>query len=177
MKVNHEHSNIPQLYKNIYISFEIALAACICFLLGFYMSNLLHRGQSIIGGFWCLITVSTILQLSIRDSYLAAFQILVGSVIGGITAFVFTSVLGYYYYVMILAVAISVFITASIGLENAVKMSSANAGVIVALGLYQPSYSPFLNTGLRLIETFSGTAIALFFIFISRIFKIRSGEL
>lgn len=27
MKVNHEHSNIPQLYKNIYISFEIALAA------------------------------------------------------------------------------------------------------------------------------------------------------
>ncbi|MDE4942936.1 FUSC family protein, partial [Francisella tularensis subsp. holarctica] len=77
--------------------------------------------------------------------YLAAFQILVGSVIGGITAFIFTSVLGYYYYVMILSVAISVFITASIGLENAVKMSSANDGVLVALGLYQPSYSPFLN--------------------------------
>ncbi|MDE5002704.1 FUSC family protein, partial [Francisella tularensis subsp. holarctica] len=63
MKVNHEHSNIPQLYKNSYISFEIALAACICFLLGFYMSTLLHRGQSSIGGFWWLITVSTILQL------------------------------------------------------------------------------------------------------------------
>ncbi|MDE4970126.1 FUSC family protein, partial [Francisella tularensis subsp. holarctica] len=61
MKVNHEHSNIPQLYKNIYISFDIALAACICFLLGFYISNLLNRGKSIIGGFWCLITVSTIL--------------------------------------------------------------------------------------------------------------------
>ncbi|MDE4944958.1 FUSC family protein, partial [Francisella tularensis subsp. holarctica] len=81
-------------------------------LLGFYMSNLLHRGQSIIGGFWCLLTVTTILQLSIRDSYLAAFQILVGSVIVGITAFIFTSVLGYYYSVMILAVAIRVFITA-----------------------------------------------------------------
>ncbi|MDE4988606.1 FUSC family protein, partial [Francisella tularensis] len=78
--------------------------ACICFLLGFYMSNLLHRCQSISGGFWCLITVSTILQLSISDSYLAAFQILVGYVIGGITAFIFTSVSGYYYYVMILAV-------------------------------------------------------------------------
>ena len=83
MKVNNKHSTTPQLYKNIYISFEIAIAACICFLLGFYMASLLHRGQSIIGGFWCLITVSTILQLSIRDSYLAAFQILVGSVIGG----------------------------------------------------------------------------------------------
>ena len=102
MKVNNKHSTTPQLYKNIYISFEIAIAACICFLLGFYMSSLLHRGQSIIGGFWCLITVSTILQLSIRDSYLAAFQILIGSVIGGVTAFIFTSILGYYYYVMIL---------------------------------------------------------------------------
>lgn len=92
------------------------------------MSSLLHRGQSIIGGFWCLIIVSTILQLSIRDSYLAAFQILVGSVIGGVTVFIFTSILGYYYYVMILAVAISVLLTASLRLENAIKMSSANAG-------------------------------------------------
>lgn len=115
-------------------------------------------------GFWCLIIVSIILQLSIRDYYSAAFQILVGSVIGGITAFIFTSILGYHYYVMILAVAISVLITETLHLENVIKMSSANAGVIVALGLYQPSYSPFLNTGLRLIETFSGTAIALFFI-------------
>ena len=82
-----------------------------------------------------MITVSTILQLSIRDSYLVAFQILVGSVIGGIT-----SILGYYYYVMILAVAISVLLTASLRLDNAIKMSSVNAGVIVALGLYQPSY-------------------------------------
>ncbi|BCD90370.1 FUSC family protein [Francisella halioticida] len=174
MKIKDRFSKTPPLYKNIYISFEIAIAACICFLFGFYVSGLLHSGQSIIGGFWCLITVSTILQLSVEDSYSAAFQILIGSVIGGVTAFIFTCMLGYYYYVMILAVAISVFITASIGLENAVKMSSANAGVIVALGLYQPSYSPFLNTGLRLIETFSGTAIALFFIFISIIFKIRS---
>ena len=165
---------MSQLYKNIYISFEIAIAACLCFLFGFYVSDLLHRGQSIIGGFWCLITVSTILQLSVKDSYSAAFQILVGSVIGGVVAFIFTFAFGYHYLVMILAVAISVFITASLGLKNAVKMSSANAGVIVALGLYQPSYSPFINTGLRLIETFSGTAIALFFIFISRIFKIRS---
>ena len=109
MKVNNKHSTTPQLYKNIYISFEIAIATCICFLLGFYISSLLHCGQSIIGGFWCLIIVSTILQLGIRDSYLAAFQILVGSVIGGITAFIFTSILGYYYYVMILVVAISVF--------------------------------------------------------------------
>ncbi|ASG68068.1 hypothetical protein CDV26_06415 [Francisella halioticida] len=174
MKIKDRFSKTPPLYKNIYISFEIAIAACICFLFGFYVSGLLHSGQSIIGGFWCLITVSTILQLSVEDSYSAAFQILIGSVIGGVTAFIFTCMLGYYYYVMILAVAISVFITASIGLENAVKMSSANAGVIVALGLYQPSYSPFLNTGLRLIETFSGTTIALFFIFISIIFKIRS---
>lgn len=80
----------------------------------------------------------------------------------------------YNYYVMISAVAISILLTASLRLENAIKMSSANAGVIVALGLYQPSYSPFLNTGLRLIETFSGTAIALFFIFVSRIFRIRT---
>lgn len=165
-----------QLYKNIYISFEIAIAACLCFLFGFYVSDLLHRGQSIIGGFWCLITVSTILQLSVKDSYSAAFQILVGSVIGGVTAFIFTAFLGYYYYVMILAVAISVLITASMHLDNAIKMSSANAGVIVALGLYQPNYSPFLNASLRLIETFSGTAIALFFIFISRIFKVRVDE-
>ncbi|MEY8702661.1 FUSC family protein [Francisella philomiragia] len=173
MKIN-KNLSLSQLYKDIYISFEIAIAACICFLFGFYMSNLLHGGQSIIGGFWCLITVSTILQLSIRDSYLAAFQILVGSVIGGITAFIFTYILGYHYYVMILAVAISVLITATLHLENAIKMSSANAGVIVALGLYQPSYSPFLNTGLRLIETLSGTAIALFFIFISRLLKVRT---
>ncbi|QIW10577.1 FUSC family protein [Francisella sp. LA112445] len=174
MKIKYKNLDLLQLCKNIYISFEIAIAACLCFLFGFYVSNLLHGGQSIIGGFWCLITVSTILQLSVKDSYSAAFQIFVGSVIGGITAFIFTSIFGYYYLVMILAVAISVFITASIGLENAVKMSSANAGVIVALGLYQPTYSPFVNTGLRLIETFSGTAIALFFIFISRIFKIRT---
>jgi uncharacterized membrane protein YgaE (UPF0421/DUF939 family) len=172
MMKNTEH----QLYKNIYISFEIAIAACLCFLFGFYVSDLLHRGQSIIGGFWCLITVSTILQLSVKDSYSAAFQILVGSVIGGVTAFIFTAFLGYYYYVMILAVAISVLITASMHLDNAIKMSSANAGVIVALGLYQPNYSPFLNASLRLIETFSGTAIALFFIFISRIFKVRVDE-
>lgn len=169
-------NNTLRLYKNIYISFEIAIAACLCFLLGFYVSGWIHKGQSIIGGFWCLITVSTILQSSIKDSYSAAYQIFIGSIIGGVTAFIFTAVLGYYYYVMILAVALSVFITASLGLENAIKMSSANAGVIVALGLYQPNYSPFLNTGLRLIETFSGTAIALFFIFISRIFKIRTDD-
>ena len=140
------------------------------------MSSLLHRGQSIIGGFWYLITVSTILQPSIRDSYLAVFQIVVGFVIGGITAFIFTSTLGYHYYVMILAVAISVLFIANLHLENAIKMSSANAGVIVALGLYPPNYSSFLNTGLRLVETFSGTAIALFFIFISRIFRIRTDD-
>ncbi|WP_150466969.1 FUSC family protein [Francisella sp. SYW-9] len=174
MKILNRYYKVPQTYKNIYISFEIAIAACLCFLFGFYVSDLLHKGQSIIGGFWCLITVSTILQLSVEDSYSAAFQIFVGSIIGGVTAFIFTFIFGYYYWIMILAVAISVFITASIGLENAVKMSSANAGVIVALGLYQPNYSPFVNTGLRLIETFSGTAIALFFIFISRIFKIRT---
>lgn len=43
---------------------------------------------------------------------------------------------------MILAVAISV-LTTSLRLENAMQMSSANVRVIVALGLYQPSYSPF----------------------------------
>ena len=48
------------------------------------------------------------------------------------------------------------------------------AGVIIALGIYQPSYSPLLNSGLRLMETFSGTLIALAFIFLSRVFKVRN---
>ncbi len=164
---------MPQIYKNVYISFEIAIAACLCFLFGFYVSDILHSGQSIIGGFWCLITVSTILQMSTKESYSAAYQILIGSVIGGVTAFILASFLGYSYYVMIFAVAISVFITASFGFDSAIKMSSANAGVIIALGLYQPDYSPLINSSLRLIETFSGTAIALFFIFISKILMIR----
>ena len=168
-----KNNEIPKIYKNLYISFEIAIAACLCFLLGFYLSGLLHGDESIIGGFWCLITVATILQLSIKDSYEASYQILAGSIIGGITAFIFTSLFGYHYYIMIFAVATSVLITSSVGFENAIKMSSANAGVIVALGLYQPEYPPLLNASLRLIETFSGTAIALFFIFVSRRFKIR----
>ncbi|AXA34331.1 FUSC family protein [Francisella adeliensis] len=165
-----------KIYKDIYISLEIAIAACICFILGFYISGLLHRGESVIGGFWCLITASAILQFSIKNSYLASIEIFMGSVIGGITAFLFTYMLGYHYYVMILAVAISVLLTISFNYENAIKMSSASAGVIVALGLYQPHFAPFLNMSLRLVETFTGTVVALFFIFISRIFKIRIDE-
>lgn len=165
-----------KIYKDIYISLEIAIAACICFTLGFYISSLLHGGESIIGGFWCLITTSAILQFSIKNSYSASLEIFMGSVIGGVTAFLFTYMLGYHYYVMILAVAMSVLITISFNYVNAIKMSSASAGVIVALGLYQPNYSPFLNMSLRLIETFTGTIVALFFIFISRILKVRTDE-
>ncbi|MDE4965776.1 FUSC family protein, partial [Francisella tularensis subsp. holarctica] len=67
-------------------------------------------------------------------------------------------------------------ITATTGLENAANIRSANAAVIVAVGLSQPSYSPFLKTGLRLIETFSCTEISLFFIVIIRIFRISTDD-
>lgn len=50
MKIN-KNLSPPQLYKDIYISFEIAIAARICFLFGLYLSELLHVGQSVIWGF------------------------------------------------------------------------------------------------------------------------------
>ena len=162
------------ILNSIYLSVEISIAACICFVIGFDLSTELHRGQSIIGGFWCLITATTILQSSIKDSYSASYQIFIGSLIGGAVAFVLTSLLSYHYYVMLLAVVISVLLTMLFHLESAIKMSSVNAGVIVALGIYQPSYSPLLNSSLRLMEMFSGTLIALIFICISRVFKVRN---
>jgi len=89
------------IFKSTYLSVEISLAACICFIIGFYFSSELHQGQSIIGGFWCLITATTILQSSIKESYSASYQIFIGSIIGGAVAFILTSLLSYHYYQLI----------------------------------------------------------------------------
>jgi uncharacterized membrane protein YgaE (UPF0421/DUF939 family) len=157
----------------VYISVEIVIASMVCFVIGFKLSSFVHHRQSIIGGFWCLIATTTVLHLSIKDSYSACLQIAEGALIGSAIAFFLTSLYGYQYYVMFLAVALSVLITLQLGYGAAVKMSSANAGVIVALGIYQPAYTPLANAGLRLAEVLIGSAVALVLIYISKWFKVR----
>ncbi len=159
--------------KKLYISLEIAIVSLICYLIGFSLSFNLHQGQSVIGGFWCMVSALTALQVGANDSVKACKEIIIGSIIGAGTACLASWILGYHYYVVVVAVTLSVFITISLDFISSVKMSSANAGIVVALGLYFPNYPPLYNAGLRVSETLIGTFISILFLYISTKIHIR----
>ncbi|WP_119344445.1 FUSC family protein [Facilibium subflavum] len=161
------------LKQKIYLSIETGIVAIICYLVGASLSLNLHHYQSILGGFWCMVSALTILQVMTHDAIEAAKQSFYGACIGSTVALLVCLVAGYHYWSMVVAVTISVFLTICFGLLSSVKMSSANAGLVVALGLYFPNYSAWLNAGLRFSEAFTGIMIALIFVGLSIKLNIR----
>lgn len=142
----------------------IALVAYLC---GFHFTGLFNESTSAIGGLWSVISGIIVLESSREDTLRSAkFRIvgsLIGSVVSGIYLFYFPfTVIGYS-----VCIGIGAMVCDLLRLPKYVKLSGVTISVIMIVSTIRHDLNPFLNAGLRFVESGIGAGVAVFVSYLS----------
>lgn len=166
----------PISIKMLYLIVETGMVAMLGFLSGHEIVELLHHKAAVLGGFWCMVRGIVVLQTLVDASIDAAKKRFYACMIGILIAGVICYVIGYGYVTLFLGIALSVFATRVLKYYKGTRISSTQAGDVVALGLIFHHFGLGVNVATRVLETAVGILIALLAIWISMKLKIRQPE-
>lgn len=133
--------------ERLRIPAEIAIAALVAYLLGYWFTNLFPGYLPKIGGLWSAISAIVVTQASRQETSSSASLRILGSAIGAGTSAIYLTLLPFHP----LGMAVAIF--ATVALCAAIKVSSH--------GRLDPKLSPVLNALLRLAESCIGTGVAV----------------
>ncbi len=142
----------------------ITLFAYLC---GSYFTALFNGPTSAIGGLWSVISGISVLQSTRVDTVQSAkFRIvgsLIGSIVSGIYLFYFPfTVIGY-----AVCIGIGAMVCQLLRLPKHIKLSGVTISVIMIVSTMRHELNPFLNAGLRFVESGIGAGVAVFVSYLS----------
>ena len=142
----------------------IALLAYLC---GFYFTALFNEPTSAIGGLWSVISGILVVESKLVDTLRSAkYRIvgsLIGSVVSGIYLFYFPfTVIGYS-----VCIGIGVLACHLLRIPQHVKLTGVTISVVMIVSTIMHDLNPFLNAGLRFVESGIGTGIGVFVSYLS----------
>jgi uncharacterized membrane protein YccC len=147
--------------ERLRIPAQIAVAALVAYLLGFWFTSLFPGYLPKIGALWSAISAVVVTQLTRKDAASSASLRILGSAIGAITSAAYLSLLPFHPLGMAVAIFATVMICAAINVPNHGRLAAITVIVVMVTGSLDPSLSPGLNALLRFLESSIGTGVAL----------------
>jgi len=162
----------PWVFR-FYLSVEAGLAGLASYLLGIELGNMLHAPSVQIGGLWCMISSLVVLQSLLQETKQAAVIRIVGSFLGALITAIVCGFWGYGYWQLLLVIFISIYLMNILSREQAARLSSTTAGVIVVIGIMHPDAPAWANSLARFVESLMGVSMAVFVVMVSERLGLR----
>jgi uncharacterized membrane protein YccC len=147
--------------ERLRIPAEIAVAALVAYLLGFWFTSLFQGYLPKIGGLWSAISAIVVTQATRRETTASASLRILGSAIGALTSAVYLSLLPFHPLGMALAIFATVLLCTSIHIPSHGRLAAITVIVVMVTGSLDPKLSPGLNALLRFVESCIGTGVAV----------------
>ncbi len=158
-------ARIPEQHLNnterLRIPAEIAVAALVAYLLGFWFTSLFPGYLPKIGGLWSAISAIVVTQASRRETTSSASLRILGSAIGAITSAVYLMLLPFHPLGMALAIFATVLLCSAAHIPSHGRLAAITVIVVMVTGSLDPKLSPGLNALLRFLESCIGTGVAV----------------
>ncbi|MBM5814037.1 MAG: hypothetical protein FJ062_04665 [Cyanobacteria bacterium M_DeepCast_100m_m1_067] len=147
--------------ERLRIPAEIALAALVAYVLGYWFTSLFPGYLPKIGGLWSAISAIVVTQATRQETTSSASLRIVGSAIGAITSAVYLTLLPFHPLGMALAIFATVLLCTSINIPSHGRLAAITVIVVMVTGSLDPKLSPGLNALLRFVESCIGTGVAV----------------
>jgi uncharacterized membrane protein YccC len=147
--------------ERLRIPAEIAVAALLAYLIGFWFTSLFQGYLPKIGGLWSAISAIVVTQGTRRETTDSASLRILGSAIGAVTSTVYLTLLPFHPVGMALAIFATVALCAAIKIPSHGRLAAITVIVVMVTGSLDPKLSPALNALLRFAESCIGTGIAV----------------
>ncbi|MEY2643981.1 MAG: hypothetical protein RLZZ611_630 [Cyanobacteriota bacterium] len=147
--------------ERLRIPIEIAVAALVAYLLGFWFTSLFPGYLPKIGGLWSAISAIVVTQATRRDTTSSASLRILGSAIGALTSAVYMTLLPFHPLGMALAIFATVALCSAVNIPSHGRLAAITVIVVMVTGSLDPRLSPGLNALLRFLESCIGTGIAI----------------
>ena len=147
--------------ERLRIPTEIALAALVAYLAGFWFTSLFPGYLPKIGGLWSAISAIVVTQATRRETTSSASLRVLGSAIGAATSAVYLTLLPFHPLGMALAIFATVVLCAAAHIPSHGRLAAITVLVVMVTGSLDPRLSPGLNALLRFAESCIGTAVAV----------------
>jgi uncharacterized membrane protein YccC len=145
----------------LHIAAEIALAALVAYLLGFWFTSLFPGYLPKIGGLWSAISAIVVTQSSRQETTASASLRILGSAIGALTSAIYLTLLPFQPLGMALAIFATVALCAAVNIPSHGRLAAITVIVVMVTSSLDPKLSPGLNALLRFAESCIGTGIAV----------------
>jgi len=147
--------------ERLRIPAEIAVAALVAYLVGFWFTSLFQGYLPKIGGLWSAISAIVVTQATRRETTSSASLRILGSAIGALTSAAYMSLLPFHPLGMALAIFATVVLCAAVNIPSHGRLAAITVIVVMVTGSLDPKLSPGLNALLRFVESCLGTGVAL----------------
>jgi len=147
--------------ERLRIPAEIALAALVAYVLGYWFTSLFPGYLPKIGGLWSAISAIVVTQATRQETTSSASLRIVGSAIGAITSAVYLTLLPFHPLGMALAIFATVLLCTSINIPSHGRLAAITVIVVMVAGSLDPKLRPGLNALLRFVESCIGTGVAV----------------
>ena len=140
---------------------EIALAALLAYLLGFWFTSLFPGYLPKGGGLWSASSAIVVTQSSRQETTASASLRILGSAIGALTSAIYLTLLPFQPLGMALAIFATVALCAAENIPSNGRLAAITVIVVMVTSSLDPKLSPGLNALLRFAESCIGTGIAV----------------
>ena len=147
--------------ERLRIPAEIAVAALVAYLIGFWFTGLFPGYLPKIGGLWSAISAIVVTQATRRETTSSASLRILGSAIGAITSAVYLTLLPFHPLGMALAIFATVLLCTAVHIPSHARLAAITVIVVMVTGSLDPKLSQGLNALLRFIESCIGTGVAV----------------
>ncbi len=147
--------------EQLRIPAQIAVAALVAYLLGFYFTSLFPGYLPKIGGLWSAISAIVVTQVSRQEARSSASLRVLGSAIGALTSAFYLSLVPFHPLGMALAIFATGVICTALNLPSHGRLAAITVIVVMVTASLDPGLNPLLNALLRFVESCIGTAVAL----------------
>jgi uncharacterized membrane protein YccC len=144
----------PVFIKNI-------LVVAGAFLGGFYFTRMFHEPTSLVGGLWAVISAIIVLEATHTETFASAKNRIIGTFIGAIVSGVYLFFFPFTIPGFVAAIAVGVLICFLFGLPQSIKLTGITISVVMIVSTIAKDLHPFVNAGLRFVESAIGTGIAV----------------
>lgn len=140
---------------------EIGVIAMLSFAAGGLMTRQFHHESALLGGIWAAVSALVVHGVDRRAVFDNARRRLIGSVLGGIVSGLLLTAFAPSLLLLGACAALTAGTLSLMNLAHYARLAVVTTVVVLAVQYEHPTVSPFLNAGLRIVESLVGMTVCL----------------
>lgn len=137
------------------------IVVAIAYLCGFYFTTIFHEPTSLVGGLWAVISAIIVIEATHTQTFNSAKKRIIGTLIGAIISGVYLLFFQFTIIGFLIAIGTGVVICLLLKLPDSIKLTCITISVVVIVSTISKDLHPFINAGLRFVESAIGTLAAV----------------